>query len=270
MATTPETPDDSTVDPVPAAPDAAPDAAETAPEGGLFDQITGILGGNLVETAKVEALTVAAQSYAKKNQRAVEILEGLDAQTQLELVQKGVTGIELSTFQKILLVVNPGMVIIPKTLEALWNGFKRNTLAKVIPDAWINDVSWLTSQAEVVAMFSTGVAHAKSPEIAKEADQVLVKFLKNTETAAKVAKVGGALAGQPEIVEGAEMVKTGAEVAKQVVLVFPKVRGELEAKRAEVDKTQVTEHDEVATDLKPEVSLAPANNNDQHDEAAAA
>ena len=68
MATTPETPDDSTVDPVPAAPDAAPDAAETAPEGGLFDQITGILGGNLVETAKVEALTVAAQSYAKKKQ----------------------------------------------------------------------------------------------------------------------------------------------------------------------------------------------------------
>lgn len=294
--TTPEVPDDSTIDPLPATPatpdvdtestteggpdedSQGPDAAETAPKGGLFDQITGILGGNLVETAKVEALTLAAQGYAWKNKRAVEILEGLDAQTQMELVQKGVTGIELSTFQKILLVVNPGMVIVPETLKALWNGLKRNTLAKVIPDAWINDISWLASQAEVVTMFSTGVVHAKNPEIAKEADQTLAKFLKNTGTAAKVAKMGGALAGQPEIVEGAEMVKTGVEIAKQVVLVFPKVREKLETKRAEVAETQAKEHNEVAADLKPEVSLAPspaptqvvANNNEHHDKTAAA
>lgn len=252
----------------------APESAEKAPKDGLFEQVTNIFGKGLVETAKVEALTLAAKGYALKNKRAVEILDGLDAQTQMELVEKGVTGIELSTFQKILLVVNPGMVILPETLKALWNGFKRNTLAKVIPDAWINDISWLTSQTEVVAMFSTGVVNAKSPEIAQAADQVLMNFIKNTGTTAKIAKVGGTLAGQPEIVEGAEMVKKGADIAKEVVVVFPKVREKMEAKRAEVAevaKAQVKEHNEVAA-ADPQAHIPPlpaANNPDNYDKKAA-
>lgn len=236
--------------------DGTPEGPEKTPKGGLFEQVTGIFGKGLVETAKVEALTLAAQGYAMKNGRAVEILDGLDAQTQMELVQKGVTGIELSTFQKILLVVNPGMVIVPETLKALWNGFKRNTLAKVIPDAWINDISWLTSQAEVVTMFSTGVVHAKNPEVAKMADQALVNFVKNTGRAARVAEVGGALAGQPEIIEGAEMVKKGADIAKEVVVVFPKVRERMESKRTEVARTEVEEHNRVAA-ADPAADIEP-------------
>lgn len=269
--------DDGTLE-MPEAPEApetteAPESSEStekAPAGGIFEQVTQILGKGLVETAKVEALSLAAQGYALKNRRAVEILEGLDAQAQMELVQKGVTGMELTTFKKILLVANPGMVLLPEALKALWNGFKRNTLAKMVPDAWVSDISWLASQPEVVAMFSTGVAHAKSPEIAKTADQALVNFVKNTGTAAKVVKVGGALAGQPEIVEGAEVVKAGADIAKEVVVVFPKVRERMESKRAEVVETQVEEHNQVAK-ADPQAEIKPAANNSDHleDKAAA-
>lgn len=249
--------------------DGAPESAEKAPKGGLFEQVTGIFGKGLVETAKVESLTLAAQGYAFGHKRAVEILDGLDAEAQMALVQKGVTGIELSTFKKILLVVNPTMVLAPAMLSAAWNGFKRNTLAKVIPDAWINDISWLTSQAEVVAMFSTGVVHAKNPEIANAADQVLSNFIKNTGRAARVVEVGGALAGQPEIVEGAEIVKKGADIAKEVVVVFPKVRERMESKRAEVAETEVEEHNRVAeadpaADIKPITVPHEEHGNEAH------
>lgn len=231
-------------------------APEKAPEGGLFEQLKEALGKNMVEGAKVEAIHLAAEGYAMGHKRAVEILEGLSAEEQMALVQKGVTGIELTTFKKIMLIVNPGMVIMPAVLESMWNGFKRNMLAKVIPNGMISDVSWLASQPEVVAMFSTGVAHAKNPEIARAADAALGNFLKNTGTAAKVVKLGGTFLGQPEIAEGAVAVEKGAKIATEVVSVFPKVRGKIEAKRAEVATTQVDEHDAVA-DADPAAGIRP-------------
>lgn len=285
---TPHDPDiepdnDDVIDVDPANPDAGSDDSGStesaeAPKDGLFEQVTNVLGKGLVETAKVEALTLAAEAYAWKNPRAVDILNSLDAEAQMALVKKGVTGIELSTFKKILLVVAPSAVLGPELVSALWNGFKRNTLAKVIPDAWINDISWLSSQPEVVAMFSTGVVHAKNPEIAKTADQALSNFIKNTGTAAKVVAVGGTLAGQPEIAEGAELVKKGADIAKEVVVVFPKVREKMEAKRAEeteaakveVQGTMAEEHDRVAEDLEPQVHIPAANEGNHFKEEHAA
>jgi len=216
-------------------------------EGSLTGGLIDILKQKLNPQLEVKGMAMVAENYRRKNSRAVEILEAMGAQEQRALVEKGVLGIELSTWDKIAGMISPSGLLGKTLRQACIGGLKRNLLAKLVPDAWIDDISMLVSQPEVVAMFSTGAVHAKDEATAQLADQTLITFMKKTKWGAKAGAFLLPLAG-PEAIPFAEAsaeIGNAAATAEPYLRRFPKVRAELQGRRV-VTKEQGEEHDRVA------------------------
>ncbi|MFA6024264.1 MAG: hypothetical protein WC777_03555 [Candidatus Gracilibacteria bacterium] len=241
--------------------DGAPVETNEAPEGSLPMEILGILQKNATAGADIEALTFAANSFASRNERAVQILTELSDEEKMALMEKGLTGLSFSRFEKIVAVLSPGAVLGKKLVEALWGGLKRNFFAKFIPDPLISDISMLVNKPTVAAMFSLGIVPA-STEVAAAADQAFSNFIKTSKTAGTVLKVGGMVTGHVEATEAGELIQRGVTMGNLVVERMPKVREHMNAERAaeaeaaaQVQAAQEAKHAAEADAVQPEVAL---------------